>query len=149
MYPGELSSCNIQVKDPQGHPEDINLNIKLIGKPKNTVKLINGSAYISTDIKLSVRVLSVDDECDYSKSEIVEALQEEINSYFKQIILDYLYKTSKEYNSDIDGFGKYAIKYFFTTQEWQDFNWLDNYENSFFQVNVDSKVKSGYSFISI
>lgn len=149
MVSGELQSCNIQVKDPQGHPEDISLNLKLKGKPKYSLTFINGFAYIKVDIKLNVRVLSVDSECDYSDENISKALEEELNSYLEKTILDYLYKTSKEFNSDIDGFGKYAIKYFTTTDEWNNYNWLENYENSFFSVIVDSKLKSGYSFISI
>ena len=44
------------------------------------------------------------------------------------------------YNSDIDGFGKYALKHFSTINEWENFNWLDNYQNSFFKVNVNSKI---------
>lgn len=146
---GDLQSCNIQVRNPKGDSTDVDLNIKLIGKPKNTVTLINGSAYIKTNIKLSVRVLSVDGNTDYSDEKVVSALQEKVNSYFEEIISDYLYKTSKEYNADIDGFGKYVVKNFLTTQEWKDFNWLDNYENSFFDISVDSKVKSAHSFISI
>ena len=58
-----------------------------------------------------------------------------------------LYKTAKEYHSDIDGFGKHAVKYFLTMQEWNDYNWLDNYKNSTFNVTVDSTLKSGYTFL--
>ena len=56
----------------------------------------------------------------------------------------YLYKVSKEFNSDIDGFGKYAVKNFLTWDDWINYNWLDNYKNSFFEVNVNTDVKSGY-----
>ena len=146
---GELQSCNIQISDPKGHPADINVNLKLRGKPKYKLEFINGFAYIKIDVKLSVRILSIDSECDYSDSTIIKSLENEINSYIQKTILDYLYKTAKKYNSDIDGFGRFAVKYFKTTDEWKDYNWLENYKNSFFSVNVDSKLKSGYSYISI
>lgn len=146
---GKLNSCNIQVEDPDGRSEDINVNIQLIGKPKNTVSLINASAYIKTDVKLSIRIVSIDTGRDYLRSENIKKLENTVNLYFKHLISDYLYKTAKEFNSDIDGFGNQAVKYFLTKQDWDNYNWLDNYENSFFEVNVDSKVKSGYSFISI
>ena len=45
-------------------------------------------------------------------------------------------------NCDIDGFGKYAVKYFPTIKDWQDYNWLDNYQNSTFNVNVETTIKS-------
>ena len=58
-----------------------------------------------------------------------------------------LYKTAKEYNCDIDGFGKYAVKYFPTIKDWQDYNWLDNFQNSTFNVNVETTIKSGNTFL--
>ena len=39
--------------------------------------------------------------------------------------------------------GKAALKNFFTTQEYESYYWLDNYKNAFFDVEVDSSVKSG------
>ena len=56
-------------------------------------------------------------------------------------------KTSKNYQSDIDGFGKYAVKYFYTIQDWEEYNWLENYHNSIFNVDVETTLKSGYSFL--
>lgn len=41
-------------------------------------------------------------------------------------------------------FGKNAVTQFLTIPEWENYNWLDNYKNSFFKVNVDSSVKSGF-----
>lgn len=146
---GELKYCNVQIEDPQGHEEDIDLNIKLSGKPKCSVKFVNGFPYVDINVKLNVRVLTIDQDCDYSDKKVVQDLENEVNEYFEKIILDYLYKTSKEFNSDIDGFGKYAVKYFSTTEEWNNYKWLDNYKNCFFNIKVNSKIKSGYSFISV
>lgn len=146
---GELKYCNVQISDPQGHEEDIDLNIKLSGKPKCYVKFVNGFPYVDINVKLNVRVLTIDQYCDYSNKKVVQSLEDEVNEYFEKIILDYLYKTSKEFNSDIDGFGKYAVKYFSTTEEWNNYKWLDNYKNCFFNIEVNSKIKSGYSFISV
>lgn len=146
---GKLQSCSIQIPDPQGHPANINVKLKLRGNPKYKLEFINGFAYIKIDVKLSIKILSIDSECDYSDSAITKSLEDEVNSYMQKIILDYLYKTAKKYNSDIDGFGRFAFKYFKTTDEWNDYNWLENYKNSFFSVIVDSKLKSGYSYISI
>lgn len=146
---GELKYCNVQISDPQGHEEDIDLNIKLSGKQKCSVKFVNGFPYVDINVKLNVRVLTIDQDCDYSDKKVVQDLENEVNEYFEKIILDYLYKTSKEFNSDIDGFGKYAVKYFSTTEEWNNYKWLDNYKNCFFNIEVNSKIKSGYSFISV
>ena len=66
--------------------------------------------------------------------------------YISDKISTYLYKTAKEYNSDICGFGKYVVTNYVTLNEWYDSNWLEKYKNSFFNVNVNVIVKSGNTF---
>ena len=61
----------------------------------------------------------------------------------ESVLNDYLYKTSKDFKSDINGLGKYALGNFFTTQDFDNYNWSNNYQNAFFEVEVDSSVKSG------
>ena len=63
-----------------------------------------------------------------------------------QKVSNYLYKTSKDFGSDICGFGVYALKNYLTIQDWYASNWLDNYRNSTFNVNVHLTVKSGNLF---
>ena len=65
------------------------------------------------------------------------------NSYLKNIFSDYLYKTSKNFNSDIDGLGKYSLQNFFTSKQFEQYSWLENYKNAFFDVEIDTSVKSG------
>ena len=66
------------------------------------------------------------------------------NNYLKEKIYSFLYKTSKDLKSDTVGFGKYAVHHFLTWDNWIDYNWLLNYQNSFFNVDVKTNVKSGY-----
>ena len=67
----------------------------------------------------------------------------------KQSKYSYLYKTSKEFKSDIDNFGVYATKNYLTWDEWIESDWLYNYQNSFFTVNVNTEVKSGELYSKI
>lgn len=74
----------------------------------------------------------------------VSKLEEAVTVYMKSQIESYLYKISKEFNSDIDGFGKYAVRHFATWKAWESYNWLNNFNTSFFDVAVQTNVKSGY-----
>ena len=56
---------------------------------------------------------------------------------------------SKEYNSDIDNFGKYVIKNYTTWDEWSKSDWLSNFKNSFFSVHVDTNIQNGQLYIKI
>lgn len=111
-------------------------------KPKINVKLINGSPYISVKLKLEAKILSLDENSNYITELRLNDISNSANQYITNLISDYLYKTSKEYESDINQFGKYTLKLFSTTNDFENYNWLENYKNSFFDVNIDTNVQS-------
>lgn len=140
----DMEECIITIPSPFDANVPIDLYLNLGEKTKNSVKLVNGSPYITCDVKLTARILSVDENSDYFKAENLKMIEEYANSYLKSQMENYLYKTSKDFGSDIDLFGRYAVKYFWTWDEWEKYNWLDNYKNSFFKVNCDVNIKSSY-----
>lgn len=85
----------------------------------------------------------MDEHSKYLDEKNIKTLEKYATSYLENQIYQYLYTLSKDYNSDIDGFGKLAIKNFLTWEDWTNYNWLDNFKNSFFNVDVETKVKSG------
>ena len=86
----------------------------------------------------------MNDSSNYLDFDNVSKLEEAVTVYMKSQINSYLYKISKEFNSDIDGFGKYAVRHFLTWDSWENYNWLNNFNTSFFDVAVQTNVKSGY-----
>ena len=65
------------------------------------------------------------------------------------MFLEYLYKTSKEFKSDINGFGNFAAKNFLTISEFENYDWLNKYKDSFFNVEINTSVKSGMLILEI
>ena len=152
MVSNKLKSCTISIPNPIGDSESINLSIKLAHNTKNSVSLVNGTPFISSAVKINAKIESATQKSSYGNSsyyskENIQLIEESCNQYLKKALNDYLYKTAKEYNCDIDGFGKYAVKYFPTIKDWQDYNWLDNFQNSTFNVNVETTIKSGNTFL--
>ncbi len=82
------------------------------------------------------------DDAKYLDPKLLDDISKTCNKYLESVLSDYLYKTAKDFKSDINGFGKYALNNFFTTQDFDSYNWLDNYKNAFFKVEVDTSVKS-------
>ena len=147
----DLNTCKLQVPNPFDNSSSIDLEVRLNKNTKNKVYFVNNTPYIKCDVNLQVKVLSLgqnllSDNSSYYTDENVKILEDTFSQYFSEQISNYLYKVCKEYNCDIDSFGKYAVKYFPTTKDWLDYNWLDNFENSFFEVNVKTYIKSGYTF---
>ena len=84
---------------------------------------------------------------NYFSEENLKKIQDAVNVYMKQNMTDYLYKTAKEFKSDIVGFGRTAIHQFLTWDDWINYNWLEKYKNSFFDINIESELKSGQLLI--
>ena len=140
----EFESCHITIPNSTDESNSIDLYLYNKSKPKIEVQIINGSPLISIDIKLEAKILSSDDNSDYITENTLNDISTAANQYIKNMISDYLYRTTTEFNSDIDGFGRYALSLFATTQEFEAYNWLDNYHNSFFDVNVETNVQSAF-----
>lgn len=139
-----LESCNITIPNPDNKDSSIDLLISNKSKPKFKVKIVNGTPFISLKLKLEAKVLSVNNTSDFITEEKLSEISASANQYIKTIICNYLYRTSKEFSTDIDGFGKYALPLFKTVAEYEEYNWLENFKNSFFDVTVDTNVQSAF-----
>lgn len=140
----QLEECIFSIPSPFNEDFSIDLFITPDRSTKNKVKIVNGSPYISTDVKLNARILSATKNSNYFEGNNLETIEEYAVSYVKSELENYLYKTSKNYKSDIALFGRYAVGNFKTWDEWMAYDWLDNYSNSFFNVKVDVDVISSY-----
>lgn len=140
----KLKDCTITIPNPFKEEETIDLNMRLGSKTKSKVDLINGGPFIHVNSSLSVRVLSVNKDFQSLTDENTRILEEATNRYMKEKMTEYLYKTAKEFKADIDGFGKFAVSKFLFTKDWKEYNWENNYVNSFFDIQFDTTLRSGY-----
>ena len=83
-------------------------------------------------------------DSQYLDDEVLDAISRSCNHYMKQQFTDYLYKTSNVFHSDINSFGLFAYSKFATTSELNDYNWLENYKNATFDVNINTVMDSGF-----
>lgn len=146
LVTNKLKTCTISIPDPFTSNSSIDLRINKKKNSKIDLEFINGSPYISIEVFLEGFGLSLDEDTNYSSSDDINTINRYTEEYIKIQLENYLYKTSKELNSDISGFGKYALSKYLTWEEWIDSNWLENYKNAFFDVKVNMYVNSGYEF---
>lgn len=142
----KIEICTISVPSPFESNSEIDLSIRKSKNSKIKVDIINGSPYISVDLFLEAHGITLNDSIDYTSLSDVEMLQKSAEQYIKLQVTNFLYKTAKELNSDISGFGRYALSKYSTWKEWENSNWTDNYKNSFFIVNVNVSIISGSEF---
>lgn len=141
-----LKNATISVPSPFESTNYIDLYV-VRSKCSNKAKIVNGTPYIKPKVKIEARIISMSDDYKYLDDDNIDSIENYASLYVKSYLYDYLYKTSKEFKSDIAGFGRYAVSRFWTLKDWDDYNWLDNYVNATFDLDVDVQVKSRYLLI--
>ena len=142
----KIEICTISVPSPFETDDEIDLSIRKSKSPKINVEIINGTPYISVELFLEAHGLTLNKNIDYTSINDIQLLKSSAEEYIKLQVTSFLYKTSKKLNSDISGFGKYALSKYLTWEEWENANWTENYKNSFFNVNVNVSIISGGEF---
>ena len=139
----DLDRFLISVPDPLNNNHYLDIYLTPVHSTSVNIDTTNQSPYIKIKLEFSGRIYSMTENSKYLSSEVLDSISNSCNSYLESVFADYLYKTSKDLKSDINGFGKYTLKNFITTEQYEDYNWPENYKNSFFDVEVNTSVKSG------
>ena len=139
----DLDRFLISVPDPQSDNNYLDIYLTPTRSTNIQIDTSNQTPYIKIKCEFSGRIYSMSENSKYLSPEVLDSISNSCNSYLESIFSDYLYKTTKDFNSDINGLGKCALKNFFTTAQYDDYNWQENYKNSFFDVKVNTSVKSG------
>lgn len=140
----QFESSVISIDNPYKENSAIDIALYFHKNTKINAKLVNGSPYVKSTIYLNARLLSVDKISESLTPEKIEELELLINSYLENAFLDYQYKTAKVFEADIDNVGKNLIKNFKNDNEWNNYNWPNNYKNTFFDVDVKTNIKSSF-----
>ena len=139
----DLDRFLISVPDPLNNNHYLDIYLTPVHSTSINIDTTNQSPYIKIKLEFSGRIYSMTENSKYLSSEVLDSISNSCNSYLESVFADYLYKTSKDLKSDINGFGKYTLKNFITSEQYENYNWLENYKNSFFDVEVNTSVKSG------
>ncbi len=91
--------------------------------------------------KIKVNIYLEADLRTVSESYIIEQEQNDFEKQVSEEIEDamkkFLYKTSREYESDIVGFGSFIKKRFKSFNDFKSFDWEEKYKRAEFEVKVD------------
>ena len=132
----------ISVPDPLNTNHYLDIYLTPINSTDVDIDTSTQSPYVKVKFKFSGRIYSMTENSKYLSSEVLDSISKSCDSYLESIFSNYLYKTSKYLKSDINGFGKYCLKNFLTTKQYENYNWCENYRNAFFDVEVNTSVKS-------
>lgn len=144
MLDGHVKSFSISVPNPKNENRMLDLYCTLDHRPKIQVFLVNGSPYVTIAMQINARISSLDDIEKSNSTENFSEIESSASYYFKKQVENYLYRTAKEFRSDISCLGKYSLKSFRTRTEFEDYNWEENYQDSFFHVDSNVTIRSSF-----
>ena len=147
MCTNTFESSIISIPSPFNQNQIMDVSISRYANTHNNVSLINGSPYIEVNVKLKGAVASSEYKLNLTDRNNVETIEKYVSSFIENKIMDYLYATSKEYHTDIAGFGKFIAHDFLTVDEYEKLNWPHLYPDSFFKVNVEVDIVNGYLLV--
>ena len=142
----KVDSFLVSIPNPQESSSNSKIDIYLT--PNSThninVDIVNGSPYIKIKFDFSGKIYSMTQDSKYLDTDVLNSISTSCNNYLKEQFTNYLYKTSNIFNSDINGLGVYSLSNFNTASEFDDYNWLINYKNSTFDVDIRTVMDSGF-----
>ena len=146
MVTNELNTCVITVDNPFDENEKIDLEIGLYKNTKIDTQIINGTTYITIDIFPEGTIRSSGSTFNYIDNGNVKTVEDSTNKYLKSVLKNYLYEISRKYDSDIVGFEAIYKAKFLTEKESENAHWKDVFKDSFFEVNINTKINSSNLF---
>lgn len=139
----DIDSFLISIPDPENNNSNLDLYLMPESDTKIKIDIINNTPYIKIDASFSARLSSISSDSNYLDNNVLSSISSACDKYLESVIRDYLYKTSTDFKSDINGFGKYALSSFITNSDFENFSWNTNYSNSTFEVNIETNITSG------
>ncbi len=133
----------ISIPDPLNNNNYLDLYISPVENTGIEVDTSTPSPYIKVKFKFDGRIYSMSENSKYLSPENLDKISDSCNSYLESTFKEYLYRTSKDFKSDINNFGTTSLKNFFTNKQYKEYNWHENYKDAFFDVEVKTSIKSG------
>lgn len=144
LLTNKLKTSTISIPTNISNTGTIDLEISLNRKPKIRIDTSSPSPFVDINLVIDAKILSINSITGNLTNELLEKVEYETTTYLTNQLYSYLNKTSKEYKSDINSFGRNGRKNFNTIQDWYNYDWPNAYSSSSFKVNVTTSVKSGY-----
>ena len=141
----EVDNFLVTLESPFDKNQKVDIYTNSLSQLDIDLDLSNDYPIIYIDLSLTAEVLNTLSEPQKTYDEVLDELNISLKQYLEKEFQDYLYKTSKEFKSDINEFYKIAKKEFLTNYDFENYNWAEKYENAefhiYFNENIISTIK--------
>lgn len=142
----DLETCTITIENPFEEDEMLDLDISLYKNTEIKIDIINGSPLIYITVYPEGTIRSSGSIFNYIDNNNITSVEHATTNYLEKILKDYLYTISKKYNSDIVGFKGIYQSTFPTKEEFDKIHWDEIFQDSYFKINLKTKINSSNLF---
>lgn len=141
MVEGRFNSTYLTMRDPIKSDHYVILDISRSRMTKKKVEMVGDKPKLCAKVFLESDILSIQSGVNYESMDNIGKLEGAVEQFIKDGIVRYLDKSTKEFGTDTNGFGKEAKGKFLTWKQWEQFDWLSKYKESTYDVEVDVKIR--------
>jgi len=138
----EVDNFVLTISNPLDESEKIDIKVGDLSQLKTDIDVSNDNPIINIKFNLTAEVINVlnNEHLPYDKT--LEKLNSGLKDYLTDEFRSYLYKTSREYKSDINEFYKIAKRKFLTNSDFSNYDWARKYENAEFNIEFNKDIIS-------
>ena len=138
----EVDNFIITITNPFNDNQKIDIKVGDLSQLDTDIDLSNGNPIINVKCNLTAEVINSIESQDQSYDETLKILDVAIKDYLTDEFKSYLYKTSREYKSDINEFYRLAKRQFLTNSDFLNYDWATKYESADFNVEFNEDIIS-------
>jgi spore germination protein KC len=139
FHSGVMSFTNVS----ENPDAELVLTVEKSGPPSVRVRLEDGKADISVNVRLRCWVESFNGPESFRDPEQTAQIEEKVGGEISREMTNLVQKVQKEMKSDAFGFCDYARANFWTLREWEDYDWQKAFESGQIRINVQTEINPG------
>ncbi len=138
----EVDNFILTITSPFDESKKVDIKVGDLSQLKTNIDISNNFPTINIEFNLTAEVINVLENQNMPYDKTLEELDFALKNYLTEEFKSYLYKTSREYKSDINEFYRIAKRQFLTNSDFFNYNWTTKYENAEFNVKFNEDIIS-------
>lgn len=130
LIENEVNNFTVCIDNPYDKEKKIYVSVSSLEPTYTKIDISKQTPEITVVLNLSAKTLTGQNDLNFSDAETLNKVNDSLKNYLTSIMKNYLYKTSREYNSDINSFYKIVKQKFLIISDYQKYNWKDKYSRS-------------------
>ncbi len=140
----EVDNFSVCIDSPTSSDKKIDVSVSSLEPAHTKVDISQENPIITIDFNLTAKALTGQNTLDFSDKDTLNAVNTALKDYLTSQMKAFLYKTSREYGCDINGFYRLVKQKFLTIPKYNNYNWEEKYKHAEFNIHIDSNVISSF-----